>query len=239
MVSHHTLLVLWRNLTTMAASQEQHLSALSYIDKGYDDPQMKQIVHSLIQDEMAAFEPLDYLADKPAPRTRFKSPLLKSEWARVRAEKAMEPMDTSRYDLQPPQGAAAENEVAWKRSLDNARAQTEHQHNRYVQCALCGDSVSIRVHDCRFCSRTRSIIAAAGRSTLCAIISVRCVRCVLLLCGVFPSLSAVRLQRVYGGGYWVICTSKTASGKSGCGGYHMRLLMTDRFSKLGYSPATS
>ncbi|CAN0333262.1 unnamed protein product [Pylaiella littoralis] len=120
----------------MAASQEQHLSALSYIDKGYDDPQMKQIVHSLIQDEMAAFEPLDYLADKPDPRTRFKSPLLKSEWARVRAEKAMEPMDTSRYDLQPPQGAAAENEVAWKRSLDNARAQTEHQHNRLLNLEL-------------------------------------------------------------------------------------------------------
>lgn len=114
----------------MAASQEQHLSALSYIDKDYDDPRMKQIVHSLIEEEMAAFEPRDYLADKPAPRTRFQSPLLKSEWARVRAEKAMEPMDTSRYDLQPPQGAAAENETAWKRSLDNARAQTEHQHNR-------------------------------------------------------------------------------------------------------------
>lgn len=132
-------LLLWQTFTTMAAPQEQqHLSALSYIDKDYDDPRMKQIVHSLIEEEMAAFEPPDYLADKPAPRTRFQSPLLKSEWARVRAEKAMEPMDTSRYDLQPPQGAAAENETAWKRSLDNARAQTEHQHNRWVYCALRG-----------------------------------------------------------------------------------------------------
>ncbi|CAM9518026.1 unnamed protein product [Ectocarpus sp. 12 AP-2014] len=103
--------------------------ALSYIDKDYDDPRMKEIVHSLIEEEMAAFEPPDYLADKPLPATRFKSPLLKSEWARVRAEKPLDVMDTSRYDLQPPQGAAAEDEAAWKRALDNARAQTEHQHN--------------------------------------------------------------------------------------------------------------
>ena len=107
--------------------------ALSYIDKDYDDPQMKQVVHSLIEEEMAAFDPPDYLADKPAPTTRFQSPLLKSEWARVQAEKPMEPMDTSRYDLQPPQGAAAEDEGAWKRAVDNVRAQTEHQHNRCVR----------------------------------------------------------------------------------------------------------
>lgn len=109
------------------------VDALSYIDKDYDDPRMKQMVHSLIEEEMAAFEPPDYLADKPAPSTRFASPLLKSEWARVRAGKPMDPMDTSRYDLQPPQGAAAEDEAAWKRALDNARAQTEHQHNRFVR----------------------------------------------------------------------------------------------------------
>lgn len=104
--------------------------ALSYIDKDYDDPRMKQVVHSLIEEEMAAFEPPDYLEDKPAPKTRFQSPLLKAEWARVRAGKAMDTMDTSRYELQPPQGAAAEDETAWKRALNNARAQTEHQHNR-------------------------------------------------------------------------------------------------------------
>lgn len=106
--------------------------ALSYIDKDYDDPRIKQVVHSLIEEEMAAFEPPDYLASKPVPRTRFTSPLLKTEWARVRAGKAMDTMDTSRYDLQPPKGKAAEDEVAWKRALDNARAQTEHQHNRCV-----------------------------------------------------------------------------------------------------------
>lgn len=104
--------------------------ALSYIDKDYDDPRMKQVVHSLIEEEMAAFEPPDYLADKPAPKTRFQSPLLKAEWTRVRADRPMDAMDTSRYDLQPPQGAAAEDEAAWRRALDNARAQTEHQHNR-------------------------------------------------------------------------------------------------------------
>lgn len=130
-------------LIEMAASpQDQQqpssaLDALSYIDKDYDDPRMQQMVHSLIEEEMAAFDPPDYLADKPAPSTRFTSPLLKSEWARVRAGKPMDPMDTSRYDLQPPQGAAAEDEAAWKRALDNVRAQTEHQHNRCVGRRLC------------------------------------------------------------------------------------------------------
>jgi len=110
--------------------------ALSYIDKDYDDPRMKEIVHSLIEEEMAAFDPPDYLADKPSPAIRFQSPLLKAEWARVRAEKPMEPMDTSRYELQPPSGKAAEDEAEWKRALDNARAQTEHQHNRFGKGGL-------------------------------------------------------------------------------------------------------
>lgn len=120
----------------MAQQQEEHqaqqptMDALSYIDKDYDDPRIKQVVHSLIEEEMAAFEPPDYLADKPVPKTRFQSHLLKAEWARARAGHPMDTMDTSRYDLQPPKGAAAEDEMAWKRALDNARAQTEHQHNR-------------------------------------------------------------------------------------------------------------
>lgn len=114
----------------MAAAPGATADALSYIDKDYDDPQMKQVVHSLIEEEMAAFEPPDYLADKPTPTTKFRSPLLEAEWARVQADEVMEPMDTSRYDLQPPQGAAAEDEGAWKRAVDNVRAQTEHQHNR-------------------------------------------------------------------------------------------------------------
>ncbi|CAN0471468.1 unnamed protein product [Ascophyllum nodosum] len=48
----------------------------------------------------------------------------------------MDPIDTSRYDLQPPQGAAAEDEGAWKRALNNIRAQTEHQHNRLLNLEL-------------------------------------------------------------------------------------------------------
>lgn len=117
--------------------------ALSYIDKDYDDPRIKQVVHSLIEEEMAAFDPPDYLADKPAPKTRFTSPVLKAEWARVRAGKAMDAMDTSRYDLQPPKGKAMEDEATWKRALDNARAQTEHQHNRCViiQCYHIGSAL--------------------------------------------------------------------------------------------------
>lgn len=106
------------------------IDALSYIDKDYDDPATKDVVHSLIEEEMAAFEPPDYLADKPLPRTRFTSPLLKAEWTRVRSGRAMELMDTSRYDLQPPRNTASEDETAWRRALENARAQTEHQHNR-------------------------------------------------------------------------------------------------------------
>lgn len=115
-------------------SQEKEMmtfDALSYIDKDYDDPRVKEVVHTLIEEEMAAFEPPDYLADKPMPKMRFQSPLLKAEWTRVRSGRTMEPMDASRYDLQPPRGTAVEDEGSWKCALDNARAQTEHQHNRY------------------------------------------------------------------------------------------------------------
>lgn len=107
------------------------MDALAYIDKDYDDPRIKEVVHSLIEEEMASFDPPDYLADKPPPKTRFQSRILKAEWARVRAGHPIDPIDTSRYNLQPPQGGAVEDELAWKRALNNVRAQTEHQHNRY------------------------------------------------------------------------------------------------------------
>ncbi|CAN0374949.1 unnamed protein product [Discosporangium mesarthrocarpum] len=110
--------------------------ALSYIDKEYEDPQIQQIVHSLIEEEMAAFDPPDYLAGRPAPKLRFGSPLLKSEWERMVAGVPMKTMDTSRYDLQPPRGSAAEDEKAWREAVNNARAQTEHQLNRLLNLEL-------------------------------------------------------------------------------------------------------
>lgn len=115
--------------------QPSLIDALSYIDRDYDDPSMKEVVHSLIEEEMASFEPPDYLAQKPAPKLQFNSPILKAEWTRVRLGRAMELMDTSRYELQPPRNAAAEDDTAWKRAIDNARAQVEHQHNRYIDTA--------------------------------------------------------------------------------------------------------
>ncbi|CAM9431980.1 unnamed protein product, partial [Choristocarpus tenellus] len=97
---------------------------------------IKQIVHSLIEEEMAAFDPPDYLVGKPAPRLRFASKLLKEEWDRVSAGIPMKVIDTSRYELQQPQGPMAEDEEAWKGAVDNARAQIEHQQNRLLNLEL-------------------------------------------------------------------------------------------------------
>ncbi len=59
--------------------------------------------------------------------------MLQAELARVRAGEAMEGMDVTRYQLDPPPPERKNDVNAWRRALDNAHSQLEHQYNR---CAL-------------------------------------------------------------------------------------------------------
>ncbi len=60
-------------------------------------------------------------------------PLLKEEYARVRAGQPKPEMDTTRYRLDPPPLNRRNDISAWRSALENAHSQLEHQYNR---CAL-------------------------------------------------------------------------------------------------------
>ena len=56
--------------------------------------------------------------------------MLQAELARVRAGVAMEAMDVTRYRLDHPPPERKNDVGAWRRALDNAHSQLEHQYNR-------------------------------------------------------------------------------------------------------------
>ena len=62
------------------------------------------------------------------------SRVLQTEYARIKQGQAMEPLDTQRYKLAPPPLARQNDVGAWKKALENAHSQLEHQHNRCCAC---------------------------------------------------------------------------------------------------------
>jgi Breast carcinoma amplified sequence 2 (BCAS2) len=64
-------------------------------------------------------------------------PILQGEMARIqKGQKHMQPMDTSRSNLETPRLHDQQNLSAWQASASNAAAQLEHQHNR-CELAAC------------------------------------------------------------------------------------------------------
>ena len=114
------------------------VDALPYIDGQYNDPAIKAQVHALIAEEMKTFRPeKDYLAAFPPYEPSFESTtLLQADWMRVCDGAPMPKFDTARYSLDPPPPSAARDPEAWKRAVDNAKAQLENQATRLVNLEL-------------------------------------------------------------------------------------------------------
>jgi pre-mRNA-splicing factor SPF27 len=117
------------------------IDALPYIDQQMEHiDQMKQYVDHLIAEEMKTFAPRDYISHLPEPELKLaKNPLLKAELERVRAGAPMAKLDTTRYAVAPPEGAAAADPAAWKAAIGNAAAQLEHQTARGENLELLRD----------------------------------------------------------------------------------------------------
>lgn len=114
------------------------IDALPYIDGMTNDDRHQ--AEELINEELKKSnkKPSDYLASfPPLPASRFEGhPILQHEYARVKAGKQMEAMDTSRFHLTPPPASQQNDFGAWRAATDNAHSQLEHQYNRLLNLEL-------------------------------------------------------------------------------------------------------
>lgn len=129
--------------------------ALPLLDSEYNHPAVKNVVLQAIEEEMKAFQPPkdNYLSTLPYPKLRFgEAPGFAQEYERINklnnnnsntdpskseAEYSMQKLiDTSRYRVAAPSGAAEQDPRAWHNSIANCRAQYEHQKNRIMNLEL-------------------------------------------------------------------------------------------------------
>ena len=84
---------------------------------------------SLIEDEMSHFEPRDYLKSLPAPELPLmNTSQMQEEFSRVSIRQPLGAIDQKKYEVERPEGDAAEEEEAWKRIT--ATTQMNLEHNR-------------------------------------------------------------------------------------------------------------
>jgi pre-mRNA-splicing factor SPF27 len=116
------------------------LDVLPYVDP-YSEEE-KQAALRLIQEEMATFQPPDYLATTlPSPPLPSflggTEALLQAEMERVGAGKPpVGGFDATRYALRRPQGAEEKDPEAWDKAIDQAQMVLQHQHARLANLRL-------------------------------------------------------------------------------------------------------
>mmetsp|Transcript_30830 Transcript_30830/g.37364 ORF Transcript_30830/g.37364 Transcript_30830/m.37364 type:complete len:243 (+) Transcript_30830:254-982(+) len=117
---------------------DDNIDALPYADNlpaGW-----RQKVDILVQEEMRRMPKsrADYLKElPPVPTSRFQEgSVIANELQRVAEGKPVEPLDTTRYRLEPPPLNRRNDPGAWKHGLTNAQAQLEHQALRMTNLEL-------------------------------------------------------------------------------------------------------
>lgn len=114
------------------------VDALPYIDTQLGAAEVASQVKALIEEEMAVFEPRDYLASLPAPElTLLESTEMQEEFDRVSRRAPLAAIDPTRYEVQAPEGAAAEEEEsAWQAATAVATRQLEYSRLRSLNLEL-------------------------------------------------------------------------------------------------------
>ncbi|KAJ9472072.1 Pre-mRNA-splicing factor spf27 [Diplonema papillatum] len=113
------------------------MDALPYVDIR-PTPQQREAVEALIAEEMAKFQPTDYLEHMPVPSVKV-SKLVEEEMARVAQGRPLPPLDRSRFELRPPSSDYSQDLGRWTKSIQNAQAQYEHQVIRQQNLELLID----------------------------------------------------------------------------------------------------
>jgi len=110
------------------------IDALPYIDKEYDDPEMKRYVDNLIEEELKITVKKD-TSELPQTIELFENDeILRNEMERIKNGEPFPLLDTIRYRLSDPQDHSKLNE--WVEAVENSEAQLEHQYNRLINLEL-------------------------------------------------------------------------------------------------------
>ncbi|KAI8098467.1 Pre-mRNA-splicing factor SPF27 [Halteromyces radiatus] len=100
------------------------IDALPYVDREIDDADMKASVDRLIEQEMRRMKRKER-SELPLSVDLFQNnDILSQEWHRVGKKENLVALDETRYELQGPDSDDVE---AWKKAVDNTKAQLESQ----------------------------------------------------------------------------------------------------------------
>ncbi|OLY85013.1 Pre-mRNA-splicing factor SPF27-like protein [Smittium mucronatum] len=101
------------------------VDSLPYIDKEYDDPNVKNAVDQLIEEEMKKNVANPSFATHANISLFKNSLLLRKEYERIKNGEKMSQFDTTRYKLEQPSSKDSVSE--WEKAVDNSQSQLEHQ----------------------------------------------------------------------------------------------------------------
>ncbi|KAB5593033.1 Pre-mRNA-splicing factor [Ceratobasidium theobromae] len=115
------------------------IDSLPYYDHDLDEPTgaLRQLVNAEITKELQSVQRVGDDPRLPPPVQLFtKNPLLAAELERVERGEPLPPLDTTRHQLPAPEDQTNATEEEWKQSLQNAKAQLEHQRRRQINLSL-------------------------------------------------------------------------------------------------------
>lgn len=95
----------------------------------------------MVEEECRRYRPtknyLEHLA--PLSTSTFETKLMAQEFERIHNRIPMETLSMKRYELPPPSGSRLSEVSAWEESIDNSKAQLEHQWVRAMNLELMLD----------------------------------------------------------------------------------------------------
>ncbi|KAI8130028.1 hypothetical protein FF38_12813 [Lucilia cuprina] len=120
---------------------EVTVDALPYIDQGYDDPGVRESALAMVEEECRRYRPTkNYLEHlPPLSSAAFETKLMAQEFERIQNRIPMETLSMKRYELPPPAAGRLSEVSAWEESIDNSKAQLEHQWVRTMNLELMLD----------------------------------------------------------------------------------------------------
>lgn len=118
-------------------ADRNHIDALPYIDKEYEQPGVRDAALALIEEECRRYRPtknyLDYL---PLELNLFETETMRVEFERIAARQPMEMISMKRYELPGPAAGQKNDITAWNECVDNSLAQLEHMGARIENLEL-------------------------------------------------------------------------------------------------------